>query len=516
MSNRSRSLIGAAERVGALLLAATLVACGPAPDPGTVRFGLATPPATLDPRFATDASAARLCRLVYAALVDFDARFTPVPALATWVEVSPRLYRFTLRAARFHDGAPVTAGDVVATYRALLDPARASPLRGALAHVVSVEARDPRTVDFHLARPDPLFPGLLTQGILRAADAGLAVLPSRPVGSGPFRVIAPPDGRRIALARVADGQRVDFVIVPNETTRALKLARGELDLLQGGFAPELGDWLAARPDLTVMARPGTVFTYLGFNLASGPTTDPRVRAAIAHAIDRAALIRYVFRDRARPAATLLVPEHWASDPRLAGPAHAPARARALLADAGFSPARPLRLRYKTSNDPFRRRIATILQDQLKTVGIDLVIESHDWGTFYGDVRDGRFELYALSWVGLQLPDIFRHAFHSTSVPPRGANRGRYANPRVDRLIERAEIAADPTARTRLYHALQAQLLADLPYVPLWYEDTFVAYGPRVRGYTVDLHGQFDGLRDLRRVEVPGNASILARNDGEEP
>lgn len=478
-----------------LLLVMLLVACA-RPPADVLRVGLSTPIVTLDPRYATDATSARLCRLIYAAPADFDAQFMPVPALMEWSPPTPAArptrWRFRLRGEpRFHDGRPLRAADVVATYRAVLDPSRASPHRGSLANVMSLREVDARTVEFELARPDPLFPGLLVIGVLPAALAdGPAV--SRPVGSGPFAVGAI-TAKSLALTRLADGQRVDFEVVEHEITRALKLARGELDLAQGGFAPEVVDWLAGRPGLVRETRAGTTFSYLGFNFARGPTARREVREAISLAIDRRAIVDRVFRGQARPASAILTPDHWAGAPALPPAVHDPARARALLAALGFDRERPLRILYKTSSDQFRLRIATLLQAQLAEVGIALDIRSHDWGTFYADVKAGNFELYGLSWVGLQLPDIFRHAFHSASVPPAGANRGRYANAVVDGLIEAAEGSSELGARAAHYRALQGQLLGDLAYAPLWYEQQVFVRRARVIGYDTDASGNYDAL-----------------------
>lgn len=468
-----------------------------------LRFGLATAPVTLDPRYATDATSYRLCRLIYEALVDFDDAFMPIPALATWTALTPTHYRFTLAPGhRFHDGAPLTAADVVATYRSVLDPATASPHRGALANIRTVQAVDPLIVDFELSRADPLFPGLLVIGILPGAHVDPhARPPDSPLGSGPFALIAPPEAKRLRLRRIADGQRVDFIVSHNETARALQLVRGELDLAQGGFAPEISNWLAGQAGIRVRQVPGTSFTYLGFNLTDGPTQVPALRRAIAYAIDREALVHYVFHDEARLANGVLVPAHWAGDPELGGIPHDAARARALLAELGYGEQRPLALSYKTSSDPFRLRLATILQDQLAQIGIRLAIESYDWGSFYADIKAGRFAVFSLSWVGLQLPDIFRYAFHSTSIPPAGANRGRYRNASVDRLIEQAEAAVDLGERARLYRAIQAALLADLPYVPLWYEDTVVVQRTRVVGYDTGMSGHYDGLASVQGLNA---------------
>ena len=120
----------------------------------------------------------------------------------------------------------------------------------------------------------------------------------------------------------------------------------------------------------------------------------------------------------------------------------PKRPVHLLAQAGFTSDRPVRLTYTTSSDPFRIRLATILQHQLAEVGIECDLRSYDWGTFYGDIKAGRFQLYSLSWVGIKTPDIFSYVFHSRSIPPHGANRGRFIDDTANRLIDEAEAAQD--------------------------------------------------------------------------
>jgi peptide/nickel transport system substrate-binding protein len=174
----------------------------------------------------------------------------------------------------------------------------------------------------------------------------------------------------------------------------------------------------------------------------------------------------------------------------------------LLAASGFSPAHPLTLSYKTSSDQLRLRIATILQAQLAEVGVVLKIQSYDWGTFYADIKAGRFELYGLSWVGLQLPDIFRYAFHSASVPPTGANRGRYASAEVDGLIEAAEASLDLKTRAARYRDIQTALARDLPVLPLWYEDFVIVRRARLLGYDTNASGDYDGLAHVRLKETP--------------
>ncbi len=485
------------------LLALIVSACTQPPDQ-VIRFGLAGTPANLDPRFATDATSARINRLLYRRLVDFDDSMRPAPSLADWQRLSPEHYRFHLAEGRatFHDGAPLTAHDVAATYRSILDPASASPPAGTLRLIRDIRVIDDDSVDFFLDRADPLFPGYLVIGILPAAAIAAGhPFHQQPIGSGPFRLHGWPEPGRLQLRRIADDQQIEFLRIADPTVRVLKLLRGEIDLLQNDLPAELLDYLERQADIRVIRGPGNNFAYLGFNLADPLTGDIRVRQAIAHAIDRAAIVEHVLGDAARPAAALLPPEHWAGNPQLISAGFDPALARDLLQQAGFTHEQPLRLDYKTSTDPVRVRIATIIQQQLADVGIVMELRSYDWGTFFGDIKAGNFQLYSLMWVGIKTPDIFRYAFHSRSLPPEGANRGRFSDAGTDRLIDQAEQGATLAAQASTWREVQARLLEQLPYVPLWYEDHVFAARGGVSGYTLSSDGNFDALQNISK-EIP--------------
>lgn len=481
-------------RLVVLLCCLALVACNPR-DSVAIRFAVASAATDLDPRYATDATSQRINRLLYARLVDFDPQARPVASLASWQQLGPLHYRFRLGAGgrRFHDGQWLTAADVAATYRSILDPAGASPHSGALAHIGRIEVRDADTLDFFLDREDVLFPARLSIGILPAS--GIATGQSyhrQPLGSGPFHLYAWHDAGRLELVRTEDQQHILFEQVSDPTMRVLKLLRGEVDLLQNDLPPELLQYLRERPDIMVETRPGNTFSYIGFQMQDKDTGRRDVRRAIALAIDREAIIRYIFRGAARAASAVLPPEHWAGT-ELPPLRHDPAASRALLASAGYSPEQPLRLTYKTSSDPFRLRIATILQRQLAQAGIEVAVRSYDWGTFYGDIKAGNFQMYSLSWVGEKSPDIFRYAFHSDSLPPRGANRGRFSDARVDDLIDHALTSSAEAEQAQYYAQLQRYLLEELPYVPLWYEDQFFAAADRIAGYRLAVDGSYDAL-----------------------
>ncbi|MBK1722852.1 ABC transporter substrate-binding protein [Thiocystis violacea] len=488
-----------------LVLAGAVTGCDRGvPDDGVLRFGLSGPARTLDPRFATDATSERINRLLYRRLVEFDDQRLPVPGIATWESLSPTHYRFRLGESGrdFSDGSRLTAEDVVATYAYVLDPANASPHRAQLSLIDSVDEIGSDTIDFHLRAPDPLLPAYLAEGILPAVvvQSGRK-LTDAPLGSGPFRMLEWPEPGRLVLERRSDGQVVELIAVKDPSVRVMKLLRGEIQMLQNDLSPELVDYLAARPAVRVEVRPGRNLSYLGFNLEDPVAGDPRVRRALAHGLDREALVQALFRDRAGLAESILPPDHWAGNAQLAPVAHDPDLARSLLAAIGHGPERPLALTMKTSSDPFRIRVATAMQAQLAAVGIALTIRSYDWGTFFGDVKEGRFQLYGLTWVGINTPDIFRYAFHSGSIPPNGANRGRYISPAVDALIDAAGAAPNLEQQARGYRELQSRLHQDLPYLPLWYESQILAHRPEVQGYRLAPDGNYDGLRDVRLAPI---------------
>jgi peptide/nickel transport system substrate-binding protein len=475
--------------------------CGNERDPGAIVLAVAQAPANLDPRLATDATSERVNRLLYARLVELDGAGRPSPGIARWQRLSGLHYRFELVPERlpFTNGEPLTANDVAATYRSILAGELPSPHRATLSLIERIEVLDEHRVAFHLNRPDPLFPAYLSIGIAPARlIAARHPLQRTPVGSGPFRLVDWPRSGRLVLERRRDGRRVILARVKDANVRVMKLLRGEVDLLQNDLPPELVGFLRERPEVRVINRPGVNFSYLGFNLADPIVGDRRVRRAIAHAIDREAILRWLFIGQGRAAEALLPPEHWAGARGLHPYAHDPEHARELLGKVGFGPGRRLELSYKTSSDAFRLRLASVLQAQLAEVGIDLAIQSYDWGTFFGDIKSGRFQLYGLTWVGVRLPDIFRYAFHSESVPPNGANRGRYRSAKADQLIEAARQERDLAEQAQHYRQLQALLHADLPYVPLWYEDQIAAVRADVVGYRLATDGNYDGLLTVER------------------
>jgi len=486
-----------------LLVSITLLtACSDEHKP-ELRFGLASMPSNLDPRFATDASSSRIGRLLFQKLVDFNEAKQPIPSIADWKKINDQLYRFTLnnKVANFHNGMSLSSADVKATYDFILNKKNASPHRASVALIERITTPDDKTIEFHLSKLDPLFPGYLVVGIVPAElikqnhEFNL-----QPIGSGPYQILAHSKDGQLSIQRVSDNLKVKFIHVPNPTVRVLKLMRDEVDIVQNDLMPELINYLDNSGKVNIHKMHGSRFAYIGFNMEDRDLKQLNVRKAIAYGIDRKEIIQYVFGNSAREANAILPADHWAGNPNLKGYKYNPDKAKTLLAQSGYSLSNPLKLTYKTSSDPFRIRVATVYQHQLAKIGIDMDIRSYDWGTFYGDIKSGRFQLYSLSWIGIKTPDIFYYTSHSEAIPPNGANRGRYNDKQADALIEKASSFTDLKQQVRYYGELQAYLLDQLPYVPLWYEDNVVITQKYVQNYRISSDGNYDGLINVKMAK----------------
>jgi peptide/nickel transport system substrate-binding protein len=455
-------------------------------QPAPITFALAQMPLNLDPRYATDAASERVNRLLYQSLVDFDAHARPVAALADWHQISTRQYRFTLRKplAKFHHGRTLGAEDVKATYdslRLLKD----APHAAEFSNIEMIQVLSPEVFEFKLKQADPHFVTKLIIGILPAdLTRQQHDFAHQPVGSGAFAFGT--WEKRLLLRRLRDNQQLVLIEVKDPTVRVLKLRRGEVDLLQGDLPPELVKHLQQQPDIQVKTVAGTNFSYLGLNMRDPLLKQLNVRQALAFSINRAEIIEKVMVDNTRPAGAILPPEHYTNHGlNLTDYEYQPELAKKMLLEAGIK--LPLKLVYKTSTDPQRVRFATILQSQMAKAGIDLDIRSLDWGTFFEEMKKGNFQLYGLTWVGIKTPEIYTKAFGSAYVPPRGFNRGRFADTVVDELLSREQ-----------WQAAVKRAHDQLPYIPLWYEGQFAAFRTDIMGYAPKPDGNWDDLVTVQR------------------
>jgi peptide/nickel transport system substrate-binding protein len=485
-------------------------ACGVSPPNDALVVGLEGDPTNLDPRFSMDAYSSRIRPLLFDSLVEMGADGTLQPNLAeSWSTEDGLTYTFRLKpGVKFHDGSALTSRDVKYTFDYLRDPKNGCPSASSLEQIASIETPDEQTVVFTLK--EIFAPALLklVKGIVPAHLGDDEDFGDKLIGSGPFALSNLRRGERIELVanKAYHGGtpsigKLRFDVVRSDTTRMLRLEKGELHLVQNAVPPYATKFFERMDHLAVDRGLGVNYSYIGFNLKDPRqiTSKLQVRRAIAHAVDRNRIIQALLKGQARPANGLLAPAIWAYEPNARTYEYDPDKARRLLDEAGFpdpdgdGPLPRFTLSYKTSTNKLRNRIADVLAAQLREVGIAVDKRSFEWGTFFDDIKKGNFQSFTLSWVGVTDPDIYHYIFHSENQPPKGANRGRYENPEVDALLDRTRTQTDEGERTGLFRQVQRILAEDCVYVSLWWADNVVVYDQRLKGFEVKLGGEYTSL-----------------------
>jgi len=332
-------------------------------------------------------------------------------------------------------------------------------------------------------------------------------------GSGPFKFVRYVQDSEVVIERNNNyyGAKpsvttVTFKLIPEAIVRALEVRKGSVDAVINSLSPDMVEVFRSDPNLEVLTAPGTSYLYLAFNLQDPVFSDVRLRQAIAFAIDREKIRKYLWRDEATLATGAIPPNNWSYEPNVATYPYDPDKARRLLTETGQP---NLTFTFKCSTDDTTRMLAAVLQQQLKEVGIHMEIRSNEFATFFADVEKGNFQAYSLRWIGANNdPDIFNLIFHSGMTPPNGANRGRYSNAEVDRLIDIGRRETDLGKRRAAYQQIQRIVAEELPYVSLLYLDNVAVFNKRIHGMKLYPAGEYDFLTEI--TTAPGEPQRTMR------
>ena len=484
-----------------------------ASDPGVVNFLVESMPTNLDPRIGTDAVSQRLDSLIFSSLVELDAQRIPRGDLAEkWDTPDQVTYVFHLRGGvKFHSGRTLTSADVKYTFDSILDRTVTSPKRGSLAMIRSIEAPDAATVIFHLQEPYAGFLWGISRpsiGIVPAASG--ADFSRQLTGTGPFRFVSAEQDDNIVVERnetyfggAPKINRVQFRVVPDAIVRALELRKGSADLEVNSLTPDMIPVLRSQPEIDVADSPGTNYQYIAFNLDDTTLAKREVRQALAYATDREQIIRYLYRGQAHAADGPLPASSWAYEPGIRRYEYDPQQAERLLDSAGF-PRQPamngmrVKVALKTSTEESSRLLASVLQEQWRKVGVDLDVRPLEFATLFSDMALGSFQMFTLRWIGTNNdPDtFFDYVFDSKKMPPSGANRGHYHNPRMDALLEQARLEGNQEKRREMFSEVQKIIAEDLPYVSLWFMNNVSVHRKRITDVQLSPTGDYDFLRSI--------------------
>jgi len=420
-------------------------------------------------------------------------------------------YRFTLRPDLvWSDGQPLTSADFKWTFEQASKPENGWPYITNLEEIDSYEAPDPRTVVVRLKEP-------LAIG-LEQADA-IVPLPKHiwekldwndpnknpeiqkpTVGSGPFLLqewakddhatFVPNDRYFKGRPKL---ERYTVRIAGSPTIAFQWLRGGEVD--RSGFSPD--DYEAAKrlDNVTVYEWwPATGnWSYMGYNLRQPLLQDVRVRQALAYAVDRNTIIDRVMYGLAQPTYSAYGPTCWCYNPEVPHRDYDPARARQLLDEAGFRPGADgirekdgqrlnLRLLYGPNNSKVRERIATIVQDSFKQIGVGVEITGLEWAAYLQTLKSPPFNSWDLTVGGWQAtidPHWMYQIWSAENIPD--LNAGAYRNPEVEALFQKGVREFDEGARKKIYGEIQTILTDEQPYIFLFMDKSYTGVNNRIGG-----------------------------------
>jgi peptide/nickel transport system substrate-binding protein len=468
----------------------------------TLTMALAAAPTSVDPHYHTFTPNESLDAHIFDVLVDMDAKTRPIPALAeSWKLIADDTWEFHLRrGVTFHNGAPFTAADVAYTL-ARVPTVPNSPGSFAIytQTVTGVEIPDPYTIRLKTKGIYPLLPIDLSQVFI--IPQGLGPNPRTEdfnagkdaIGTGPFRMVSYRAGEQVELerndawwGRKATWQHVTVRMIPNDAARTAALLAGDIQFME--FLPT-ADAARLRTDSRVaLATTDSlrfVFLWLdhsragppvfitgpnGEKLDHNPLRDVRVREALSLAINRRAIVERVMEGAALATGQFLAPGSYSYVPNLPPPPYDPERAKKLLAEAGYP--KGFRITLHGPNDRYVNdaRIIQSIGQMWSRIGVQTEVDAMTWSNFVGRANRQEFAAYLLAW-GISSGEASNplRSMIYTYTPAKGwgaVNRGRYSNPAIDALTDRAMTTADDAAREQLLIQAERLTFADVAVIPL--------------------------------------------------
>lgn len=448
---------------------------------------------TLDPHKTNDSASANPMQQLYNTLVDLTPEMEIVPSLATeWTQLDDVTWEFKLReGVKFHNGEELKASDVKFTYDRLLDPATAAPGSFLMTAVSEVKVVDDYTVQIISKEAfAPLIYNLthVATSILneKAVTEAGSKYGQNPVGTGPFKFANWQKDSKITFERYEDYfegpaslEKVEFRIIPESATSVAELKTGGVDIvldLPSQHIKQFENNNTARVDKV----PSFSIKYLGFNVQEKPFNDPLVRKAINYATNKEAILKAAYQGTAVQQKSPLAPGLNGYNDDLQGYGYDPEKAKELLAQAGYADGFSSKL-YISDKD-IDTKLGTILQSQLKEVGINVELQVLEWGAFLDETSKG-VPMYILSWTTVtgDADNGMYALFHSKNFGGPG-NRSFYKNEEVDSALDKGRTENDPEARKAHYQKAQEIIVEDAVWDFLAVSENIVGVNKNVQGF----------------------------------
>ena len=472
---------------------------------GELKIALTSSPKNLDPVKYTGTYESQIIYQVCDTVVTYDKELTEIlPSLATEWTISDdgMEYTFTIRddvyfqPGQYQDGRKMTAEDVAYS----LNRSATESAMNRLDMLDYAEAVDETHVKAVLKAPSAVFLTALT-------NSGNAVVPKEEeegwgdefgnhlVGTGPYAMESFELDQQAVLVKndkyflgEPNLDKVIFKVITDQNQEANALRTGEVDIaLQ--LTGETVKIVAEDETVNLLKKPGIQINYAYFNMVNGPTADPKVREALIKAVDYDELAAGVYQYGEGEGACLPLPKaSWGYDASVEAdvPEYDPEGAKKLLEEAGYGDGFTLNM-YIT-NETFRQKASTILQSYWKMIGVDLKINTVEWGTFSETAASGKADVFAMGWSWYPDPYFFfDKMFASSAIGTLGNGQG-YSNPEVDQLLSDALIETDQAKRAEIYKKALKLITNDDPGIFYGNPAECLGISPKVQDFNQRADG----------------------------
>ncbi len=477
---------------------------------GTFIDAMTAEPSSLIYMVAGESASGTITSNIFNKLLKYDKNLDLEGELAESWKVSDDQKTITFKLKpnlKWADGKPLTSADVLFTWQLVTDEKTQSPYASDYQLVKKAEAPDDLT--FSVTYSEAYAPAvdswsglqIMPKHLLQGKDVHKTGFARQPIGSHYYKLDSWVTGENLKLSRnpssimgQANISQLVTRIIPDNSAQFLELMADNIDSMS--LDPiKYSRIIPARPELqkklALYKELGNSYTYMGFNLKHKPFNDKRVRQAINYAIDKQEIIDGVYLGLGINIASPYKPGTRWSNPDLKPYAYDPAKAKALLKEAGFTDAngdgilekdgKPFSFEILTNQNKEREKTAVLIQRRLKDVGIEVKIRAIEWASFISRfIKTGDFDVVVLGW-GLGLDPDQYNIWHSSQQKPGQFNFIGYNNPAIDKLLEQGRTELNIEKRTKIYHEFASVLLEDSPIVYLSAGYGLMAVNKRVYG-----------------------------------
>lgn len=447
---------------------------------------------SLDPHATNDQPSARVMKQIYDTLMHQTEDLQIKNGLVKEYRiVNPTQYDFTLhQGVKFHNGEELKASDVKFTFERMREVK--APGAFLIAALDGITVTGPYTFTAKLKYPFGPFlthlahtaTSILNEKAVKAAGANYN---RNPVGTGPFKFTEWKPGVSITLERYdayyqgpAKSAKIIFRVISENAQRAIAIETAEADIAYDIDARDFNN-LKNKPGIIGLQDRGLSTAYMGFNVKKKPFDNVKVRQAINYALNTESAIQVLWQGAAIRPKSPLAPNVQFARTDLPGYPYDPAKAKQLLAEAGYP--NGFKTTIWTNDNPVRIRYAEIFQEQLRQVGIETSIEILEWASYLNRTAAGEHDMFILGWVAVTGDADYGmySLFHSSQFGDAG-NRTFYANPEVDRLLDEGRTSTDNEKRRQAYFKAQELIMNEAPWVFMYIQDLLTLTRSYVKGF----------------------------------